>query len=350
MEKTQNHFVSPVIASSGMMGFFGEGYPYHKYLYPFKLAFRLITFQSKTATADIDGRLGNMDMEEDWLTPKNFQPNCISADLWHAVGVNNISLTNMGLKKLLEKDIWQSMEGEVHISITLLGKTLEERMEEAHFIAKCFMDEIKKGGFKKAKVFLHWNISCPNTGHDAQQDFLESFHDEYLMLAQIGWPIMLKVGWQFPFEVAREIQKLDRIYGFVAINTIPFDELPEEDKEKYFKSKRKVLAIDKYRDSYIKREYVSPLDKHQNSFRVKGRGGVSGRPIRKYALEWIKTARKCGITKPIVGGGGILNLYNVWQFKKAGATAISPGSITFLRPWNLLLVVLTAKFLFRKGH
>ncbi len=340
--QTQHHFISPVIASSGMMGFFGEGYPYHKILYPFKIAFKGITFQSKTATADLNGRLGNMDMKEDWLTPKDFKPTCLSADIFFAVGVNNISLTNMGLKKLLEKNIWQNMEGEVHLSIMLLGKTSEERMTEAHFIAECFMREKKK--FKASKVFLHWNISCPNTGHDAQKDFLESFHDEYLMLAQIGWPIMLKVGWQFPFEVAREIQKLDRIYGFVAINTIPFDELPEEDKSMFFH--------ENYNTAHYPplKLYISPLDKHQNSFRVKGRGGVSGKPIRRHALNWIKGARKCGITKPIIGGGGILNPYNVWQFKKAGATAISPGSITFLRPWNLLLVVLTAKFLFRKGH
>lgn len=344
--QAQHHFVSPVIASSGMMGFLGEGYPYHKYLYPFKIAFQWITFQSKTATADIDGRLGNMEMKEDWLTPKYFKPNCISADIWHAVGVNNISLTNMGLKKLLATGIWQNMEGEIHISIMLVGTTPEERIKEAYFIAKLFTDEIKKGGFKKAKkVFLHWNISCPNTGHDAQKDFLESFKDEYLMLAQIGWPIMLKVGWQFPFEVAREIQKFEMIYGFDAINTIPFDELPERDKKKYFK-----FEVDRPEYNPPEGHYVSPLDKHQNSFRVKGRGGVSGRPIRKHALNWIETARKCGITKPIIGGGGILNPYNVWQFKKAGATAISPGSIVFLRPWNLLLVVLTAKFLFRKGH
>jgi len=36
------------------------------------------------------------------------------------------------------------------------------------------------------------------------------------------------------------------------------------------------------------------------------------------------------------------------QFKKAGATAISPGSIAFLRPFNLLLVTLTALVLFKK--
>jgi dihydroorotate dehydrogenase len=342
MTQTQNHFISPVIASSGMVGFFGEGYPYHKYLYPFKIAFKWITFQSKTATADTDGRLGNMDMEKDWLTPKEFKPKCISADLWHGVGVNNISLTNMGLKKLLEKGLWQNMEGEVHISIMLASGDPKERIQEAYFITECLMKT--KNNFKASKVFLHWNISCPNTGHDAQKDFLESFNKEYEMLSLIGWPIMLKVGWQFPFEVAREIQKFDMIYGFDAINTIPFNELPDEDKKKYFKFVPDRPEYPQYGD------YVSPLDKYQDSFRVKGRGGISGRPIRKYALDWIACARFCGITKPIIGGGGILNPWHVYQFKKAGATAISPGSITFLRPWNLLLVVLTAKFLFRNGH
>jgi dihydroorotate dehydrogenase len=96
--------------------------------------------------------------------------------------------------------------------------------------------------------------------------------------------------------------------------------------------------------------YPSPLEKEQYRLNVKGPGGVSGNPIRKYALAWIKGAREYGISKPIIGGGGILWPWHVYQFRNAGANAISLGSISFLRPWCMLVCVLTAKFAFRNGH
>lgn len=337
--KKQNHFDSPVIASSGMMGFYGEGYPYHKifrFLFPFLFSFRWITFQSKTATAD--ERVGNMELKSDGVTPVEFNPKCISENLIKGVGVNNVSLSNMGIFKLLQKGIWQEMTKEIHLSVMLLGVTSKERTEEAIVIRDVFI--LYKSEFEAKKIFLHWNISCPNTGHDAQNAFIESFMDEYNILSQIGWPIIVKVAWDFPYNIAKKLNDLECIYGFDAINTIPFDAIPYEDKGKYFK----------YEKFFYAKSYISPLDKYQEIFKFKGRGGVSGKPIRKYALKWIIGARANGINKPIIGGGGILNPYNVWQFKKAGATAISPGSITFLRPWNLLPVTLTAKFLFRNGH
>jgi dihydroorotate dehydrogenase len=333
--KKDNLFRSPVIASSGLLGIIGEGYKYHrifKILLPILFSFKWITFQMKTITAC--KKIGNMELsKEDGITPVGFRPNCIYANFWKGYGVNNVSFSNPGIKVILDKGVLQKIEGELHLSIMFISQDLKRRIDEAKIIVSVLKTELKK--FKATRIFLHWNVSCPNTGHNPQESFLNSFRQEHEILKKLGLPIILKVGWSFPINVILELQKSEMIFGVDAINTIPFDDLPAFTKKKYFK-----------RD--INNEFISPLDKYQDKFLVKGRGGVSGNPIRPYALRWIRMARKAGFVLPIIGGGGILWPWHVFQFKKAGATAISPGSVSFLRPFNLLFITLTALILFKK--
>lgn len=332
----RNHFFkSPVIASSGLMGIAGEGYKYHKIfkiIFPILFSFKWITFQTKTITAH--KRVGNMRLsEKDGITPVEFYPKCIYANLWKGYGVNNVSLSNPGIKVILGKGTLHKIKGELHLSIMLISEDRDERLQEARFIVSTLKRELKH--FKADRVFLHWNISCPNTGHDAQVSFLSSFKQEHYILMELRLPIILKIGWNFPIEIILQLQESKMIFGIDAINTIPFNDLPGFTKKKYFKKDKNG-------------EFISPLDKYQDEFLVKGRGGVSGSPIRPYALKWIREARKKGVLLPIIGGGGILWPWHVFHFKKAGATAISPGSVPFLRPWNLLLITLTALLIFRK--
>lgn len=332
--------MSPVIAASGLLGYLGEGYWYHKYfkvLLPILFSLRWITFQSKTAVAFV--RPGNLKLEKDGITPAEYFPDCIQADLLKGLAVNNVSLSGPGIQKLIDDGRWQEITGELHISVMMIGSTLQERLKEAWYIVDVLMPRLPE--FKARKIFLHWNISCPNTGHDAQANFLENFREEYRVLRKLGLPIIVKIAWDFPIPVALELQEMG-VYGFDAINTIPFDALPDHVRAKYFPS----YVVTQEGKTTIK--YVSPLDKYQAQFNNPGRGGVSGDPIREFALAWIRKARKAGIHIPIIGGGGILWPWHVYQFKKAGATAISPGSVAFLRPFNLLFVTLTAKLLFWK--
>lgn len=334
--KTKNYFSKAVIAASGSLGFIGEGYKHYKLLNFLTLGFfnfmikNWIVFQSKTTTAFANK--GNAELAEDGFSLKKAKPNCVAVGLFGMV--NNFSLSGPGLRFFLKNGTWYKINGEFHLSIMLIGKTSEARIKEALYIV--YLLDKYLWMFNESKVFLNWNISCPNTGHDAQSDFIKTFNQEYEILSSLELPILVKVGWQFPIEVAKQLQELPWIYGFVAINTIPFNELPNETKRKYF---------ERGDDG----RFISPLDKYQDFFEVKGRGGVSGSPIRKYALAWIKNAREQGITKPIIGGGGIMNPYNVWQFKKAGAIAISLGSCISLRFWNLPFIILMAKILF-KNH
>lgn len=335
MEKT-NYFKSPVIASSGLMGIVGEGYPYHKIfkvLFPFLFSFKWITFQAKTITAFI--RKGNMELSKiDGITPVEFMPKCIYANIWKGYGVNNVSLSNPGIATVLAKGKLQQMTGELHLSIMLVSKVRKERLIEATHIVNELRKELKN--FKASKIFLHWNVSCPNTDHDGEVAFRESFEQEYNILSKLDLDIILKVGWNFPINLILEMQERKMIYAVDAINSIPFNDLPVTIKGKYFKFSKE------------SHRYISPLDKYQELFLVKGRGGVSGNPIRQFALRWIKDARDKGVTLPIIGGGGILWPKHVNQFKKAGATAISPGSVAFLRPFNLFLITLRARRIFKE--
>ncbi len=338
--KKHHYFAKPVIAASGSLGFMGEGYKHYLLLNILTLGlFGLIlrnwvTFQSKTSTAT--KRIGNAQLASDGYSLEKMFPKCVGLNFWKGWMVNNFSLSGPGLGPILRQGKLYKIKGELHLSIMLVGDTAEERTGEARLIVLLLKENLHK--FSASKIFLNWNISCPNTGHNALANFLESFIPEYAILSQLELPIIVKVGWQFPIEVALRLQELKYIYGFTAINTILFNELPDFVKEKYFKKDKQFG------------HRVSPLDKHQDQFLIKGRGGVSGHPIRPYALAWIREARRMGITKPIIGGGGIMNPYNVWQFKKAGANAISLGSCISLRLWNLPFIILTAKVLFRKRY
>jgi len=51
----------PVWGASGVLGFFGEGYWYHRYWKPFGLNFSGVTFVAKTTT--LKERSGNMPLK-----------------------------------------------------------------------------------------------------------------------------------------------------------------------------------------------------------------------------------------------------------------------------------------------
>ncbi len=62
--KEKNLHVPSVILDSGTMGFFGEGYPYHKLIWPFVwITKRSAMFVAKTVT--VDPIVGNMPLKDD---------------------------------------------------------------------------------------------------------------------------------------------------------------------------------------------------------------------------------------------------------------------------------------------
>lgn len=63
-------------------------------------------------------------------------------------------------------------------------------------------------------------------------------------------------------------------------------------------------------------------------------GGVSGKPIKPFALRVVSEIKQQEVDLPIIGGGGIYNWRDCQQFFWAGADVVSFGSIFFFQPWK----------------
>src|SRR3989344_6580999 len=89
-----------VWGASGVQGFFGEGYPYHRL--PFGPRFSGLTFVAKTAT---------------WW-PRSF-PRKVHVGLqglWHGYALNSVRLSNPGIRVLFEDGRWQDRKEPFFIS------------------------------------------------------------------------------------------------------------------------------------------------------------------------------------------------------------------------------------------
>jgi dihydroorotate dehydrogenase len=215
------------------------------------------------------------------------------------------------------------MKGVVILSIMPVGKTKEERIKEIKYILSALQTHLRNF---VAKVIVQVNVSCPNTGEELDV-YLQEVSEWVVLLRTLGVPLTVKISALTPYEAAvRLAEQFDAIF---AINTLPYDSLTKEEKDKYF---------------YGAKE--SPLMKYQDEFNVKGAGGASGAVLLQRGLTYTRELRNRGVTIPIILGGGILKPEDVDAAKAAGADAISPGSITMLRPWNLHKVIQRAEEIF----
>ena len=95
----------PVLDGSGVEGFFGEGYWFHKFLRPLGLNFNGCAFVAKTAT--LKPRKGNMPLKDDGITPKELKPKCVKVKLFKGVALNAVGLSGPGAIALFEDGRWQ---------------------------------------------------------------------------------------------------------------------------------------------------------------------------------------------------------------------------------------------------
>jgi dihydroorotate dehydrogenase len=72
---------------------------------------------------------------------------------------------------------------------------------------------------------------------------------------------------------------------------------------------------------------------HAGNTLASPRGGLSGEPLRLVNLEIVEALTKRYPGVPIVGGGGIYRLADLLDYRSAGATSFSLGTICF-RPWR----------------
>ena len=320
--KEKNLHVPSVILASGTMGFFGEGYPYHKLIWPFAwIAKHSAMFVAKTVT--VDPIVGNMPLKDD-SSPKSLRPDCIFIDFkrWLRGGMlNAVGLSNFGLRYYLEQGLWQKRTKPWALSIMFVRKTREGRIAEAREFVAIMLEYLDQFGILP---ILKLNISCPNTCHNVS-DLISEQKEILDILATLGLKIIVKVNAVSDVESVQKIAQHNACNGVCVSNTLPWADLQDWIKWKVFPEFKE-----------------SPLAKY-------GGGGFSGKDMCPIVIAWIARARQAGITKPIIGGGGIFTPLDVWRMKKAGATSISIGSPLLFRPWTTALInTPLAKILFRR--
>ena len=298
-----------VFGASGVQGFFGEGYWFHKYLKLFGLDFGNMTFVAKTTT--LNQRNGNMPLRGNF-TPQERVPKCIYVNPWRGIALNSVGLSGPGARALLTTTHWQMMQKPFFISFMSVAKTAKERIYELTAfvgILKSYLPRFR------ASVGLQINYSCPNAGVHHADNLLQEMNEGLSIASRLGIPLMPKFSVTLHPKMAREIARHPACDAICISNTIPYGQMPDKiDWQKFFGPH-------------------SPLEKY-------GGGGLSGKPLFPLLLEWLAEARDIGLEKPINAGGGILCLEDAQEVLRL-ADSVFLGSIAFLRPWRVANIVRT---------
>jgi dihydroorotate dehydrogenase len=297
-----------VLGASGVQGFFGEGYWFHKPWHLLGLDFSNMTFVAKTAT--LQPRAGNMPLTRR-LTPRDWFPACVKARPLRGVMLNSVGLSNPGLLGLLSFGHWQKRTEPFWISVMPMAKTPEERLEEMHHIVQ--MLNAHKIYFR-APFGLQINLSCPNTGQHSIYDMFGESWNILDVAGKLGVPVMPKYSIASAHVPAvKELEKHPVCDAICVSNTIPFG-WKSINWERTWGSR------------------VSPLGKL-------GGGGLSGAALLPHVCDWIERLRYAGFTKPINGGGGIMTPDDVNRYHEAGASSVFVGSVAALRPWRVKRII-----------
>lgn len=328
--KLRNIEFGPIWIGSGGMGFFGEGYWFHKHyrrVFNGRFCPELLTFVAKTATLDLRrgkkfGEEGNMELADDCISPKKMFPHCIAVGPSGFIGgslLNAVGLSNMGIRWLLQQKEWQRRQNPFFLSFMPI-KEDEEGIQETKAFARILRAELPC--FFKDVVGLQVNLSCPNAGVDMEK-IPKKANVILDVLSDLNIPLAVKVNVLMPIEVAKEIAEHFACDALVCSNTIPYGAHRSINWRRH--------------SSFLGN---SPLVKY-------GGGGLSGKPLLPLVCEWVMEARSSGIAKPINVGGGILHPRDVDAVKRAGADGISIATALALRPWRVHAIYARAYEVFK---
>lgn len=323
----------PILNASGARGIFGEEYKHHKLLGPLRPNFNGCAFVAKTTT--LDGRKGNMPMQEDGITPKELMPRCILPNFSRAKNLpisikmfleglmlNAVSLSGPGAEFILKTHRWQNLAENFLISFMPVAQMAKERILELESFVKLLLRYLP--GFK-AKFGLQINYSCPNVGLDLAK-LIDEAKSGLSIASELGIPLMPKFNVLAPAEAVKEISDDPNCDAICISNTIAWGKLPEKINWK------KLFGAD-----------ISPLAEF-------GGGALSGWPLLQLVEEWVREARKIGIAKPINAGGGILRPYDIDILHQAGASSVFIGAMATLRSWRVEKTIARAHQIFGKGN
>lgn len=255
-----------------------------------------------------------MPLMDDGTTPRDYIPKCIVVKPVQGVVLNSVGLSGPGAMSLVRR--WCDSEildfsNPYFISFMSVAPTAEERIGEA----KEFADLLDYHRDEMPGEFgLQLNLSCPNVGIDPAQ-LMKEAENTLDIFRPLRLPLAVKLNALVPPDAAAVMADHPACDAVVCSNTIPWGKLPDRiDWKGIFKTEE------------------SPL-------KSIGGGGLSGAPLVPIVRDWVSEARKFGMYKPIVAGGGILSKNDAETLIRAGADAVEIGSVSMLRPWRVKSII-----------
>lgn len=324
----------PVCGASGVQGWFGEGYQFHRLWGPFGPRFDGMTFVAKTTT--LHAREGNMALTEapregGWITgypgwqPKRLVPKCVKVYPIKGMVLNSVGLSGPGAEALFGTRRWQLRDDPFFISFMSTEDSPEARLQElAEFrdLLKHYLQDMtmfSHNGTLRAHVGVQINFSCPNVGLKPEE-LTGEIQDALDLFDGIDAPIVPKFNAKIPVQIALATAEHRNCDAICVSNAMPWSTMFPDRK--------------------------SPLE-HL------GGGGVSGTPIFPRVVSWLESARAEGLSVPLNIGGGIMSRRDVLALCQAGLDfsrdSIFLGSIAILRPWRVAGVIKLAHSL-KKMH
>lgn len=308
---------APAVGASGVQGFFGGDagieywhHPYYKKIPGF--TFDGMTFCAKTTTFHYNK--GNTDLAENQIALKRMFPNSVYVDFGNNFVLNAVGLSGPGAEFLIRQGYWQRRREPFMLSFMAIG----DDPVAQEYQARGFVNLIKKERFLSPFI-TQLNVSCPNTGHDtaktakAAKPLLDVFSGNGLLA-------LVKINFLTSVEDAKEIQEHPACAGLVCFNTLPFANIPDHKKRKFFQAGE---------------SGKSPIP-------YPGGGGLSGQPIFSMTYDWLRRAESAGFKKPIIAGGGVTSVRDVDMLAELNCVkGISLGSVAITRPWRMKKLIQT---------
>ena len=294
----------PVWDASGVRGFFGEGYPYHRFLRPLGLDFTGSTFVAKTTT--LLPRIGNMTLRADGITPRELFPDCVRIRFFKGVALNAVGLSGPGAASLIGTGRWNTRTESFQISFMSVNTDAVARFDEW----RTFLLLIKEySRLWRAQFGIQKNYSCPNVGLHLGGLISKMNADAELIGQILDVPYFIKINILMPVAAVADVLRHPAIDGIVITNTLPWGVLPDQ--------------ID----------WHGLFGTDESPLTHLGGGGLSGKPLLSLLQRWLISAREVGIQKHINAGGGILSPQDCASLQYADSFAL--GSIAMLRGWRV---------------
>lgn len=321
---------SPIFCAPGTLGFFGEGYPWHRYAKLAGMTFKGTSFVAKTATLNFNE--GNMPLKKDGLTPKEIKPKCIEVYPRSGHMLNAVGLSNMGFWKMFFDGRWQRIRDPFMLSFMPKGKTLEDKIKECQGLVHDFLFQYfnRPYGCFSSEFALQVNFACPNTGEDPATFVTElnAILETFQPLRQVGIPIVVNLNAFVPVQALLNAEHL--CDAFWIANTVPWGTPGIEWKEF-------CVGMDA-------KGYVSPL----RARGIPADGGLSGPLCLKFTINKVDEAVAAGVNRPIIAGNGIQHPDDVDILRLAGASAVAIGAVALVRPWRTGQIIARALDVFDK--